>query len=284
MNNKYIMSWQEAKKRASLYKGGTCFGIPRGGNYVAALLGKAVDNINEAEYIVDDIVDSGKTRDLWLSKYPDKKFFSLVDKTQALDKKLGWIIFPWENNSGETAPTDAIIRLLEFIGEDINRKGLIETPKRVVKAIKEMLNGYDFNIKELFKVFDGEGKDQIVAVSNIEFVSICEHHMLPFVGHVHIAYLSNKRVIGASKIPRLVSAFAHRLQIQERITEQIADAMMKYLKPQGVAVIIEGVHSCMKYRGIKCQDGKLITSVMLGTFRDDLAVKQEVLSLLGVVK
>jgi len=164
------------------------------------------------------------------------------------------------------------------------RPGTEETPKRVAKAMKEMLDGYKVNIESLFKCFEGEGTDQIIAVSNIEFVSFCEHHILPFTGHAHIAYLPNGKAIGASKIPRLVAAFAHRLQIQERLTEQIANAIMKHLKPKGVAVIIEGVHSCMNHRGVKCQDGKLTTSVMLGLFRDDLAVKQEVLSLLGVIK
>ena len=284
VTDKYFMPWNEVRDRASLYNGGTCFGIPRGGNFVAAILGTAVDSIEEAEYIVDDIVDSGKTLNHWLSIYPGKKFFSLVDKNKEADKHFGWVVFPWEANNSETSPTDAIIRLLEFIGEDVKRAGLLETPQRVIKAYEEMFDGYKIDIDKLFKCFEGEGSNQIIAVSNIEFFSFCEHHMLPFTGHVHVAYLPDGKVIGASKIPRLVSAFAHRLQIQERMTEQIANTIMDKLKPQGVAVIIEGFHSCMRYRGIRCQDGKLTTSVMLGLFRDDLAIKQEVLALLGVVR
>lgn len=284
MENKYVMTWTEAKVRASKYQGRSCFGIPRGGNYVAALLGNVVDEIEAAEYIVDDIVDSGETKARWLARYPDKKFFALVDKTIAGDKNLGWVVFPWEAQNKEFNPTDAIVRIIQYIGENPHRAGLKETPQRVIKAYEQMTNGYKIDIESLFKVFDGEGADQIVAVSNIEYVSLCEHHMLPFTGHVHVAYLPKDKVIGASKIPRLVTAYAHRLQIQERMTEQIANAMMKYLQPQGVAVITEGYHSCMKYRGTKCQDGKLITSVMLGLFRSKLSVKQEVLSLLGVIK
>ncbi|MBA7499202.1 GTP cyclohydrolase 1 [subsurface metagenome] len=179
---------------------------------------------------------------------------------------------------------DCIKILLEEIEGKPIRAGTKETPQRVSKALPELFDGYTTDIKRLFKTFDGEGKDQIVAVRNIEFTSFCEHHILPFTGLAHIAYLPKDRVIGASKIPRLVMAFAHRLQLQERLTEQIANTLMQELEPQGVAVIIEGSHDCMKIRGVRCQQGKLITSVMLGLFRDDPVTKQEVLALLGLIR
>jgi len=284
MSDKYYMTWEEAQARASRYKGGACYGIPRGGLYVAAMLGKATDNIQEAEYIVDDITDSGKTAERWLTLYPDKKFFSLVDKTTVADSKLGWVVFPWEAADNEHSPTDAVRRLLEYIGEDCNREGLLKTPQRVVKAYDEMLDGYTSNIDALFTTFDGEGRDQIIAVKDISFVSMCEHHMLPFTGLAHVAYLPVNKVIGASKIPRLVAAFAHRLQIQERLTEQVASTLMDKLQPAGVAVIIQATHECMRCRGIKCATSKLVTSVMLGEFRNDVNTKQEVLALLGIIK
>jgi GTP cyclohydrolase I len=162
------------------------------------------------------------------------------------------------------------------------RPGTMETPKRVAKAYLELFDGYDTDISTLFTTFDDEGTDQIVAVRDIEFNSMCEHHILPFSGTAHIAYLPRKKVIGASKIPRLVNAFAHRLQIQERMTEQIGNTLMTYLNPYGVAVIIEAQHSCMICRGVKSKTSKLITSVMLGKFRQDQALRIEVLSLLGL--
>jgi GTP cyclohydrolase I len=183
------------------------------------------------------------------------------------------------------ASLEAIIEELLIRIEDAPlRKGTLETPSRVARALKEMFDGYNTDIDKLFKTFDGEGQNQIVALSNIEFTSYCEHHMLPFSGFAHIAYLPKGKVIGASKMARLVAAYAHRLQIQERMTEQIANTLMNKLNPLGVAVIIEGSHSCMKIRGIKCQNGKLVTSVMLGMFREDAGVKQEVLALLGLTK
>jgi len=178
----------------------------------------------------------------------------------------------------------AVLMLLDAIEGKPLRKELLETPNRVQRAFEELFDGYNTDIDALFKTFDGEGKDQIVAVKDIKFTSTCEHHLMLFSGVAHVAYLPKGKAIGASKIPRLVLAYAHRLQIQERITEQVANTLMEKLQPQGVAVIIQGEHACMRCRGVRSEESKLVTSVMLGLFRDDAVTKQEVLALLGLVR
>jgi len=171
------------------------------------------------------------------------------------------------------------------------RPELEETPRRTAKAFEEMLSGYDVNIEELFTTFDDEESippnngqdvhDQVVMSKNIPFYSMCEHHMLPFFGIANIAYLPKDKVIGASKLPRILLAYAHRLQLQERITRQVANAIMTHLEPYGVAVILEAKHLCIACRGVK-SDCSFVTSVMLGTFRDEPTQRLEVLSLLGI--
>jgi GTP cyclohydrolase I len=173
--------------------------------------------------------------------------------------------------------------LLEIDPEGI-RPGTEETPNRVARAYTELFDGYSTNIDKIFKAFDGEGLDQIVALRDISFTSFCEHHMLPFSGFAHIAYLPNGKVIGASKLARLTNAFAHRLQIQERMTEQIANTLNDKLEPLGVAVIIEATHLCIKCRGVRSEYSNFVTSVMLGQFREDNNIKQEVLALLNITR
>ena len=177
--------------------------------------------------------------------------------------------------------TSTLIRdlLYQIEGRPL-RSDLEETPDRVVRALEEMLDGYNVNVEDLFKVSDGEGHDQIVAVRDIESWSFCQHHLLPFRCLIHVAYLPDERVIGISKIVRLCHAFTHRLQLQERIARQIADAMMTYLEPKGVAVIIKGEHLCMRARGVKSSTSQFVNSIMLGAFRDNPATRMEVLSLL----
>ena len=173
--------------------------------------------------------------------------------------------------------------LYEIEGPEL-RSGLIETPTRVYGALTELLDGYDMDIDGLFKTFEGEGNDQVIAVKDIPFVSLCEHHCLEFSGLAHVAYLPDGKAIGASKIPRLVNAFAHRLQIQERITEQIGNTLMEKLNPRGVAVILQAEHSCMVCRGVRATGSKLVTSVMLGEFRENPTLRMEILNLLGLVR
>lgn len=178
---------------------------------------------------------------------------------------------------------DNIEDILKQIEGPNLRADLIETPRRVERAYNEMFDGYAVDVESLFKTFLQDGTDQIVTMKNIETWSCCEHHMLPFRCLVSVAYLPIEKVIGASKIERLVHAYAHRLQIQERLGKQIADIMMQKLRPQGVAVVIKGEHLCMRCRGVRSSSSQLVTSVMLGQFRLERTLRLEVMSLLGLM-
>ncbi len=173
----------------------------------------------------------------------------------------------------------AVRDILLGIGEDPEREGLVRTPHRVAKSYEELLAGYRMDPKELINeaIFD-VAYDEMVIVRDIEFYSLCEHHMLPFIGKAHVAYIPNDKVIGLSKIPRIVDLFSRRLQVQERMTRQIAEYIQFVLKPRGVAVVIEGLHMCMMLRGVKKHDGRMTTSTMLGVFREDLSTRMEFLN------
>jgi GTP cyclohydrolase I len=181
----------------------------------------------------------------------------------------------------ETASTQDIYReLLTRLGEDPNRDGLVRTPERMEKALKFLTRGYTMDINAVLHdaLFDVD-YDEMVIVKDIEFYSMCEHHMLPFFGKAHVAYVPNGKVIGLSKIARLVDVFARRLQVQERLTRQIADSITEAIKPQGVAVILEGQHLCMMMRGVEKQHSATVTSAMLGVFKTQLQTRNEFLSL-----
>ena len=170
--------------------------------------------------------------------------------------------------------------ILTFVGEDPDREGLLRTPHRVVEALKFLTRGYEQDVQTLLNgaVFH-EDYDDMVVVKDIEFYSQCEHHMLPFFGKAHIGYIPNGRIVGLSKIPRLVDMFSRRLQVQERLTTEIAQALEEALKPRGVAVVLEGAHMCMLMRGVQKQDATMITSHVMGTFRTDRATRQEFMAL-----
>jgi len=172
----------------------------------------------------------------------------------------------------------AVRQILLAVGEDPDREGLLRTPDRVARAYDELLSGYRTDPVALVNgaIFE-ENYDEMVIVRDIEFYSLCEHHMLPFIGRAHVAYIPNGRVIGLSKIPRVVDMFARRLQVQERLTRQVADFLDTLLHPQGVAVVMEAVHMCSMMRGVKKHDSRMTTSTMLGTFRRNLATRQEFL-------
>jgi len=178
---------------------------------------------------------------------------------------------------------DCIKKLLGLIGDDPNREGLKDTPFRVVKSWLELYN-YDSDIKNIMGTFFedeiGDQTDEMIICKNINFFSTCEHHMIPFSGLVHVAYLPTNKVIGVSKMVRLVEHFARRLQIQEKLGSQIADSMMKYLDPKGVGVIIEAQHLCMQARGVKNYTSKMITSAMRGKFKTQPQTRAEFLSLI----
>jgi GTP cyclohydrolase I len=173
---------------------------------------------------------------------------------------------------------DAVRGLLEAFGEDISREGLEDTPSRVARMYDELLAGYRVNPVHLINdaIFD-EAYDEMVIVRNIEFYSMCEHHMLPFIGQAHVAYLPDGKVIGLSKIPRVVDLFSRRLQVQERLTRQIADFLETTLHPHGVAVVVEGLHLCSMMRGVKKANARMVTSALCGTFSDNEATRKEFL-------
>ncbi len=184
-----------------------------------------------------------------------------------------------EGDLDEERIRKAVLEMLEAFGEDPHRDGLQRTPQRVARMYHELLAGYRMDpvalVNEaLFEV----NYDEMVIVRDIEFYSLCEHHMLPFIGRAHVAYIPNGRVLGLSKIPRIVDMFARRLQVQERMTRQIADFLEALLHPQGVGVVVEGIHLCAVMRGVKKHDAKMTTSAMLGSFRTNLATREEFLN------
>lgn len=172
----------------------------------------------------------------------------------------------------------AVLEVIQAVGEDPEREGLINTPDRVSRMYAELLSGYGADPEKIVNgaLFNVD-YDEMVLVRDIEFYSLCEHHMLPFLGRAHVAYLPKGKVIGLSKIPRIVDMYARRLQVQERMTRQIADLIQQTLEPQGVAVVVEAVHMCSMMRGVKKHDARMTTSAMHGAFRANLATRQEFL-------
>jgi GTP cyclohydrolase I len=178
---------------------------------------------------------------------------------------------------------DAVRTLLAYTGDDPHREGLLDTPDRVVRSYDEFFGGYHEDpVSMLERTFsETDGYDEIVLLRNIGFVSHCEHHMAPIIGHAHVAYLPRTRVVGISKLARVVEAYARRLQIQEKMTAQIANIINEVLEPRGVAVVIEAAHQCMSTRGVNKTGVDMVTSRMLGAFREDPATRQEFLSMIG---
>ena len=170
--------------------------------------------------------------------------------------------------------------IIESMGEDPDRPGLQRTPERVEKAYRWMTRGYEMLVADVVAggVFE-ESHENMILVRDIELYSMCEHHMLPFFGRAHVAYLPNGRIIGLSKLPRIVEVFARRLQVQERLTDQVADAVMEVLEPSGVGVVIEASHLCMMMRGVEKQNSTTITSALRGVFKDDARTREEFLRL-----
>jgi len=175
----------------------------------------------------------------------------------------------------------AVAEIISLIGEDPGREGLIKTPERVAKAWEYLTSGYRQDARKILNgaVFT-EKYDEMVIVKDIDFFSLCEHHMLPFYGKAHVAYIPNGKILGLSKIPRLIEAFSRRLQVQERMTQQIADTLYETLEPDGVAVVIEARHLCMMMRGVEKQNSLATTSAMLGSFREDERTRNEFLKLI----
>lgn len=275
-----------SKIDAQLYDG--LFGVPRGGVPVALSLSKklnipVVDCIGPRTLICDDICDSGAT--LGRFEENDAAVIFCRDSSRTLPKYFSeitedWISFPWEIY--EQPAEDAINRILQYLGENPKREGLLDTPKRVIKSYRELFSGYKEDPAQVLGTsFDSAGYNQIIILKNIEMYSTCEHHMIPFVGSVSIGYIPGNRVVGLSKLARLVEVFARRLQIQEKLTEQIAEAIMENLLPQGCMVIVKAKHFCMCARGVNKQNSWMVTSAIRGRFEEH-PVRQEFLSLINL--
>lgn len=277
---------QVAKRIRRLYgKDGRACAIPRGGvpslylvAAAAASLGYElvmVDDPSKADFFIDDIVDSGATAQNYKYLY-DKETLALYDKR--IEHFDAWLVFPWEGSESGSFE-DNITRLLQFVGEDPHRGGLKETPKRVAKAWRQWTAGYDQKPAEVLKTFEdgAEQCDEMVVVERIPVYSHCEHHLAPIFGQAVVAYIPDKRIVGLSKINRLVDVYARRLQVQERMTNQIANALMEHLSPRGCGVLVRARHMCMESRGVK-QNSLTTTSALRGVFTDG-TVRAEFLSL-----
>ena len=176
----------------------------------------------------------------------------------------------------------AVTKVLELLGEDPTREGLLQTPKRVAKALKFLTEGYDQDPKEILnQALFSTSNDEMVLVRDIEFYSMCEHHMLPIIGRAHVAYIPDGKVVGLSKIPRIVNVYARRLQIQEQMTEQIADAISETIKPKGVAVVVHARHMCMEMRGVQKINSTTVSSALRGLFKSDERTRNEFYNLIN---
>lgn len=291
------VTWNDVAEQVALiaerHEPNDVYGVPRGGCVPAAMLaerwGTAVLDVPEPGcLIVDDLVDTGRTMRQWEEADPTCSFDALFRKPHSprgpqrtLD---GWLVFPWEGN--ENGPEDAVVRLLEWVGEDPERDGLLDTPRRVTKAWREMTVGYRADVPAILSVqFEQEAQayDGIVALKRVPFHSVCEHHLLPFSGFADVAYIpgDSGKIVGLSKLARLVDAYARRLQVQERLTVQIVEALCEHLDPFAAACFITASHSCMSLRGVEKDTGGMVTSEVRGAFKDDPSARAEVLALLG---
>jgi GTP cyclohydrolase I len=200
-----------------------------------------------------------------------------MSSTKAADARG---VAPLAEPAGEVEMETIVRRQLELLGEDADRDGLVKTPERVAKSLAWLTRGYELDARTVIgdALFE-ETHESMVMVRDIELYSLCEHHMLPFFGKAHIAYIPHGRIVGLSKLPRVVDVFARRLQVQERLTEQIADALEEVLRPKGVGVVIEAAHLCMMMRGVEKQNSRTITSAVRGSFRSDPATRDEFLRL-----
>jgi len=278
MESKMIeLSWLDIAQLLKKAPPGKLWGVPRGGAIVAGLTGRAVDRVEDADFIVDDIIDSGATKIRYQSF--NKPFWGLVNPGDYKE----WVKFPWETSDPTADLEDTVKRQLQWIGEDCNRDGLLETPKRVLKALKEMTVGYALSPKEILnKTFDVQ-HDELVMLRNIRFASLCEHHLLPFTGKATVGYLPGAKIVGLSKLARLVHCHSKRLQVQERLTQAIAKDIETHLKPRGTAVVIKAIHHCMVCRGLEMDGADMVTSAMYGDFRTNQPLRAEFLTLMNTV-
>lgn len=290
----YARSIGELERKLDACDFDKVFGIPRGGQYPAGMIaqdmGKSLvfdpAQIDARTLIVDDLCDSGRTIEKFHEEHHGSpcavvylkqggKRFDWLVSGETIDG--GWLVFPDEHDGGIE---EVFQRTLEFIGEDTTREGLVETPSRMRRAYEEIFAGYRTDPKTLVKTFVKGTCKEMVVLKHAEFYSTCEHHFFPFFGHCSIGYIPNGKVIGVSKLARLLDCYSRRMQIQERMTTQIADFLMDELQALGVYVVCEGVHFCMTSRGVRKHDASMVTSAVRGVFEHSPQARAEFLSLI----
>lgn len=263
------------------------FGVPRGGLLVAQYVVTHISGLTQVDsleginpknvLIVDDLIDSGKTKE----KYPLYDFIVLINKQTDEEFKGKWIEFFYEKT--DIDDEDIVTRMLERIGEDPTRQGLKDTPKRVVKMWNEIFRGYDESQKPKITIFDNNDDGLVydeMIVDSGNYYSHCEHHMVPFFGKYVFAYIPNKKILGISKVARIVDFYSARLQVQERLTTQIVDEIAKAVEPKGIALFMQGEHLCKSMRGVK-KKGVMKTVCVRGVFREDPKARAEFLTLVA---
>ena len=281
------LNWEDVYDRLSSIPRGYLWGVPRGGAVLAGLTGRAVDKPEDADIIIDDVCNSGRTLARYAEKY-GKPVWVLVKKgTRRKDIPFAigvqdndWVTFPWEASDPLKDNEDLVVRLIEVLGQNPSDADFIETPRRFLSMMKELTSGYSEKPEEILKLFKDDC-DEMIIVKDIPFTSLCSHHLATFSGTVTLGYIPSGKIVGLSKIPRLISAFSRRLQVQERLTRQVCHAFNSHVNPLGVGVMIRGTHSCMTVRGIKSH-GEMVTSCLLGIFRKKREVRDEFLRLAGV--
>lgn len=264
------------------------YGVPKNGMILAPLVYTGdrelihdENLITKKTLILDDLVDSGRT----LARFPENDHAVLFRKPHSpqvqyfVEEVSGWIQFPFEKDGTEQEIENHVTRILEAIGENPNREGLIGTPGRVARMYKEIFSGYGKDEKEIFKAKFKDDCDTMVVVKDIPFYSMCEHHMIPFSGLAHVAYVPNGEVLGLSKFARLVDVYAKRLQIQEKMTREILDSIIVNLRPLGAMVVLEAEHLCMAMRGVQKQGSRTVTSAVFGELKEKPAAREEALKL-----
>lgn len=287
------LTWEDCEARVEglgLSESDRVYGVPRGGTVVAYLCNRyegvqIVEEPSEATVIVDDIIDSGATEERYCRDY-EARFAALVDKRKP-EWAGQWVCFPWEHEDPIKDNADHVARIIELCGDNPAREGMRETPKRYLKALQELTSGlHEDPAEHLRKWFplgdtgDVSNYDEVILSKDIPFVSLCEHHMMPFYGKATIGYIPKEggRVVGLSKIARMFDGYARRFQVQERLTRQALDAMVRELEPLGAGVVIESTHTCQCWRGVK-KDGSMITSALSGIFLQSVDARTEFMAL-----
>lgn len=260
------------------------YGIPRGGVPIAVALSLKLnlpltDKPEIGTLVVDDLIDSGKTLEPYVGVNDIAVLYVKSHSPETVkyfvEERNGWLELPYEDS--DTDAEGHFRRILEYLGEDPTREGLLDTPKRYIKFMKQFLTQEEFN----FTTFENEGTDEMIIQKDIPFFSLCEHHTAPFFGVATVAYIPGDKIVGLSKLARAVRYYAGRFQNQERITQQVAERLEKELAPKGVAVTLKARHFCMEMRGVKTHDVHTITTKLTGIFKENHDTKVEYLEFIG---